>query len=101
MHFMRTISPPRAGSDTASSQYKINGRTVTHEAYDTRLATFAILVKARNFLVFQVWPPAARHEIYAHHASQDCQLKLNSGIPDQWWWLIYMRNREACKKAGC
>jgi len=53
VHFMRTISPPRAGSDTASSQYKINGRTVTHEAYDTRLATFAILVKARNFLVFQ------------------------------------------------
>ena len=53
---MRTISPPRAGSDAANSQYKINGRTVTHEAYDARLATFAILVKARNFLVFQVRP---------------------------------------------
>lgn len=53
---MRTISPPRSASDAASSQYKINGRTVTHEAYDARLATFAILVKARNFLVFQVRP---------------------------------------------
>lgn len=36
------------------SQYSINGKVVAWETYDARLQKFGILVKARNFLVFQV-----------------------------------------------
>ena len=50
--FQRTIIMGR-GSDTYSSQYAINDRTVSWAAYEEKLKTFGILVKARNFLVFQ------------------------------------------------
>ena len=54
--FQRSIVPSSAGEDaTHSSQYRIDGRVVTWEAYKDKLGTFGILVKARNFLVFQVW----------------------------------------------
>lgn len=33
---------------------QINDRTVPWEAYSTKLAGYGILVKVRNFLVFQV-----------------------------------------------
>lgn len=53
--FSRHIQPSSSESDAAyQSVYKINGRTVTWEAYSTRLSGFGILVKVRNFLVFQV-----------------------------------------------
>ena len=52
--FQRSIVPSSAGDDaTYSSQYRIDGRVVTWEAYKDKLGTFGILVKARNFLVFQ------------------------------------------------
>ena len=35
-------------------QYKLNDRAVSWEQYNRRLEGFNILVKARNFLVFQV-----------------------------------------------
>ncbi|GBF96626.1 hypothetical protein Rsub_09372 [Raphidocelis subcapitata] len=42
------------GEDAAyQSVYKIDDRTVTWDAYAQRLGEFGILVKARNFLVFQ------------------------------------------------
>jgi energy-coupling factor transporter ATP-binding protein EcfA2 len=55
--FARVIQP--AGTDPAAayqSVYKIDDRTVTWDAYAQRLGTYGILVKARNFLVFQVRP---------------------------------------------
>lgn len=36
------------------SEYKINGKVMLYADYDKRLQEFNILVKARNFLVFQV-----------------------------------------------
>jgi structural maintenance of chromosome 1 len=35
------------------SEYKLNGKTVTYSAYNSTLAHHNILVKAKNFLVFQ------------------------------------------------
>ncbi|KAK0520226.1 Structural maintenance of chromosomes protein 1 [Tilletia horrida] len=35
------------------SEYRYNGRTVPHATYDAKLTSFNILVKAKNFLVFQ------------------------------------------------
>ncbi|KAI0781931.1 cohesin complex subunit psm1 [Abortiporus biennis] len=45
--FQRTISV------TGSSEYKLNGRVVTYSAYNAALVSHNILVKAKNFLVFQ------------------------------------------------
>jgi energy-coupling factor transporter ATP-binding protein EcfA2 len=55
--FSRVIQPAGGGGggDAAyQSVYKIDDRTVTWDAYAQRLGEFGILVKARNFLVFQV-----------------------------------------------
>lgn len=55
MHFSRVIQPSSADADaTYSSVYKINDKVVTWDAYSKKLAGFGILVKVRNFLVFQV-----------------------------------------------
>jgi hypothetical protein len=52
--FQRSIVPSGASEDpTYQSQYRIDDRVVTWEAYKNKLGTFGILVKARNFLVFQ------------------------------------------------
>eukprot|EP00775_Hariotina_reticulata_P012126 gene12126-12264_t len=54
MHFSRVIQPSSAdAAATYSSVYKINDRVVTWDAYSKKLANFGILVKVRNFLVFQ------------------------------------------------
>ena len=39
---------------THSSVYRVNGRQSSWDAYDTKLRSFGIFVKARNSLVFQV-----------------------------------------------
>ncbi|KFM27774.1 Structural maintenance of chromosomes protein 1A [Auxenochlorella protothecoides] len=52
VHFTRAIVASGDGS-THTSQYRINGKQVTLEAYNTRLEGFGVLVKARTFLVFQ------------------------------------------------
>jgi structural maintenance of chromosome 1 len=44
--------PPRI-STTGTSEYKLNGGTVTYSAYNAALVSHNILVKAKNFLVFQ------------------------------------------------
>ena len=55
VHFTRAIAPSGGGADaTYASVYKIDDRAVTWDAYAARLAGFGILVKVRNFLVFQV-----------------------------------------------
>lgn len=41
-------------SETYTSHYAIDDRTVTWATYEDKLKGFGILVKARNFLVFQV-----------------------------------------------
>ncbi|KIY92698.1 Structural maintenance of chromosomes protein 1 [Monoraphidium neglectum] len=52
--FARGIQQAGAGPDAAyQSVYKIDDKTVTWDAYSQRLGSFGILVKARNFLVFQ------------------------------------------------
>ncbi|KAE8234045.1 hypothetical protein CF326_g913 [Tilletia indica] len=38
---------------TGGSEYRYNGRVVPHATYDSKLSSFNILVKAKNFLVFQ------------------------------------------------
>lgn len=55
VHFSRVIQPSssEAGA-TYTSVYKINERVVSWDAYSKRLAGYGILVKVRNFLVFQV-----------------------------------------------
>ncbi|KIK68668.1 hypothetical protein GYMLUDRAFT_729729 [Collybiopsis luxurians FD-317 M1] len=45
--FQRTVST------TGASEYKLNNRTVTYSAYNAALVSHNILVKAKNFLVFQ------------------------------------------------
>ena len=47
-----SADPPRI-STTGTSEYKLNGRTVTYSAYNAALVSHNILVKAKNFLVFQ------------------------------------------------
>jgi structural maintenance of chromosome 1 len=48
--FTRAINP---SGDTYASVYKLDGRTCTAETYNNKLESFGILVRARNFLVFQ------------------------------------------------
>ncbi|GAA5897594.1 hypothetical protein JCM6882_003527 [Rhodosporidiobolus microsporus] len=43
----------RSISMSGSSEYKINGKTVSYKRYNEQLESFNILVKAKNFLVFQ------------------------------------------------
>ncbi|KAF8638669.1 hypothetical protein AX17_002030 [Amanita inopinata Kibby_2008] len=45
--FQRTIST------TGASEYKLNGKVVTYSAYNAALISHNVLVKAKNFLVFQ------------------------------------------------
>eukprot|EP00904_Undaria_pinnatifida_P004394 jgi/Undpi1/13956/HiC_scaffold_9.g03607.m1 len=47
VHFSRVISIAGASS------YRLNGKEVTWDAYEKRLRSIGVLVKARNFLVFQ------------------------------------------------
>lgn len=55
VHFMRAIVPSSSNAEASyQSQYKINDRNASWEAYDNKLKSFGILVQARNFLVFQV-----------------------------------------------
>jgi structural maintenance of chromosome 1 len=48
-----TGTHPLSISTTGASEYKLNGRTVTYSAYNAALVSHNILVKAKNFLVFQ------------------------------------------------
>lgn len=41
-------------STTGSAEYRINGKAVTFKRYNEQLEKFNILIKAKNFLVFQV-----------------------------------------------
>nr|CAB3481779.1 unnamed protein product [Digitaria exilis] len=47
LHFTRTIT------GAGGSEYRIDGRLVTWDDYNAKLRSLGILVKARNFLVFQ------------------------------------------------
>lgn len=49
IHFTRTIT------SSGGSEYRIDSRVVTWDQYNERLRELGILVKARNFLVFQVF----------------------------------------------
>ena len=51
-HYYSSTHPPRI-STTGTSEYKLDGKTVTYLAYNTALVSHNILVKAKNFLVFQ------------------------------------------------
>lgn len=67
VHFSRVIQPSSAEQTaTYSSVYKVNDKVVTWDAYSKRLAGFGILVKVRNFLVFQV-------SVYALLAHSNCR----------------------------
>jgi structural maintenance of chromosome 1 len=48
LHFTRTIT------SSGGSEYRVDGATVSWDVYNARLRELGILVKARNFLVFQV-----------------------------------------------
>lgn len=48
IHFTRTIT------GGGGSEYRVDGRVVTWDEYNGKLKSIGILVKARNFLVFQV-----------------------------------------------
>lgn len=53
----RFVSTQHSVSANGSSDYKLNGKVVTYKKYNDTLEGFNILVKAKNFLVFQVRPP--------------------------------------------
>jgi hypothetical protein len=61
--FSRHIQPTAGGAAAAGEQcvsvYKVDGKTVTADKYMQMLATLGILVKLKNFLVFQVPLPLA------------------------------------------
>lgn len=62
VHFVRAIVPSSASEDASfQSQYRLNERTVSLETYTNKLKSFGILVKARNFLVFQARYPEELH----------------------------------------
>lgn len=44
----------RAITTAGASEYRINGKIVSWDEYNSTLKSLGILVKARNFLVFQV-----------------------------------------------
>ncbi len=48
VHFKRIVNAQ------GNSEYRINDKVVAWEDYDKKLKEINILVKARNFLVFQV-----------------------------------------------
>ncbi|CAI5503032.1 unnamed protein product [Closterium sp. Naga37s-1] len=50
---MEELQFTRAITSSGSSQYRINGSVVSWDDYNSRLKDIGILVKARNFLVFQ------------------------------------------------
>ena len=52
VRFERAIAP--GAGEAYASAYKLDGRAVPAEAYHARLESYGILVRARNFLVFQV-----------------------------------------------
>lgn len=55
VEFSRVIQPSSSDPDANyASVYKVNDKTVSWDAYCQKLGTFGILVKVRNFLVFQV-----------------------------------------------
>jgi len=51
VRFSRAIIP--SSGESYASQYRLDGKAVSAEAYNSKLESFGILVKARNFLVFQ------------------------------------------------
>lgn len=53
VHFERVIKPAGAAAESLTSEYKLNDRAVGWEQYNKKLEQYNILVKARNFLVFQ------------------------------------------------
>lgn len=55
MEFTRTIT------SSGSSEYRINNKTVTWDVYNNTMKGLGILVKARNFLVFQVFIHSVRY----------------------------------------
>ncbi len=54
MHDDEEILFKREITSKGSSDYFIDDKSISYEEYDQRLRGFGILVKARNFLVFQV-----------------------------------------------
>lgn len=52
-HLVHSSARPSRISTTGTSEYKLNGRTVTYSSYNAALVSHNILVKAKNFLVFQ------------------------------------------------
>lgn len=78
VQFTRTIHAASAHDGSVySSQYRVNGTTVSMEAYNKKLESYGILVKARNFLVFQVLRPVVGtvHE-YDHERHRVTSSKL-------------------------
>ena len=49
----KTIIFSRIITTKGTGEYQINGKTVTFKQYETKLASIGVLLKARNFLVFQ------------------------------------------------
>jgi structural maintenance of chromosome 1 len=49
----KTIIFSRSVISSGSTSYKINGSEVPFDQYDSSLSSIGVLVKARNFLVFQ------------------------------------------------
>lgn len=49
----KTIIFSRIINTKGSGEYQVNGKTVTFKQYEAKLASIGVLLKARNFLVFQ------------------------------------------------
>ncbi|KAI8922092.1 RecF/RecN/SMC [Powellomyces hirtus] len=62
----------RAVTEAGSSEYRINGKSVTFAKYSTVLEKENILIKAKNFLVFQVWNLCSGEAVLREMTSYPC-----------------------------
>jgi structural maintenance of chromosome 1 len=53
VHFTRALVGGSGAAAAVSSEYRLDGRVVSFDAYDSALQERGILLKARNFLVYQ------------------------------------------------
>lgn len=108
LHFTRNITT------AGSSEYRIDDKVVTWDGYSAKLKSLGILVKTRNFLVFQggVESIASRNptELTAHleqisgsdeFKREYAELELKKGSAEEKSTLIYQekKNRSSGKKA--
>lgn len=86
LQFTRTIT------GAGGSEYRIDGRVVTWDEYNSKLKSLGILVKARNFLVFQVFdcylPVASLLAVKVHNFPVTVMLVIRQIVGNLGTWIV-------------